>query len=59
MIAPAFKKLAKEYEGRAVFAKVDVNRQHEVRSDEERRPERRDTKKGSDSENSTPIFLTY
>eukprot|EP00520_Triparma_pacifica_P012214 CAMPEP_0118668926 /NCGR_PEP_ID=MMETSP0785-20121206/20616_1 /TAXON_ID=91992 /ORGANISM="Bolidomonas pacifica, Strain CCMP 1866" /LENGTH=686 /DNA_ID=CAMNT_0006563551 /DNA_START=149 /DNA_END=2209 /DNA_ORIENTATION=+ len=30
MIAPAFKKLAKEYEGRAVFAKVDVNRQHEI-----------------------------
>ena len=29
-IAPAFKKLAKEYEGRAVFAKVDVNRQHEI-----------------------------
>ncbi|GMH52568.1 hypothetical protein TrRE_jg4901 [Triparma retinervis] len=29
-IAPAFKKLAKEYEGKAVFAKVDVNKQHEI-----------------------------
>ena len=29
MIAPAYKKLALELQGRAVFAKVDVNRNHE------------------------------
>ncbi|CAK0810665.1 unnamed protein product [Prorocentrum cordatum] len=32
MIAPAFKRLAKEYKGRAVFLKVDVNRNYEAAS---------------------------
>jgi len=31
-IAPVYKKLAKEYAGRAVFAKVDVNKQHQISS---------------------------
>ena len=30
MIAPAFKKLAQEYEGRAVFAKIDINRSNDI-----------------------------
>jgi thioredoxin-disulfide reductase/thioredoxin len=32
MIAPAYKALAKEYDGRAVFVKVDVNKQHAISS---------------------------
>jgi thiol-disulfide isomerase/thioredoxin len=32
MIAPAYKRIAKEYQGKAVFVKVDVNRNHETSS---------------------------
>ena len=32
MIAPTFRRLAKEFKGRAVFLKVDVNRNHETSS---------------------------